>query len=58
MRECPYTHGVDASMCKVCNVRCGFDPREITRRKNKINKGEGLSVNTKSLHHLKIERSK
>lgn len=58
MNECPYGHGIVASTCKACNDRCGFDPREIKRRKNKINKGEGLSVNTSGLRYLKIGRSK
>ena len=58
MRECPYSPGVDASMCKGCSDRCGFDSREINRRKAKINKGEGLTPDRKGLRHLKIERSK
>ena len=58
MHDCPYNAGVLAATCKGCPENCGFDPKEIGRRKNKINKGEGLTTDRNGLRHLKIERRK
>lgn len=56
MRECKYNVGIDATACKKCNERCGFNQSEITRRKNRINKGAGLTVNANGLKQLKVKK--
>ena len=54
MFECPFNAGINATLCKECTLHCGFVPEEITRRKNAIAKGEGLTVNVCGLRRLKI----
>lgn len=54
MFECPFNAGINAALCKECTLHCGFVPQEITRRKNAIAKGEGLTVNALGLRRLKI----
>ena len=56
MRECKYNIGIDATACKGCNEHCGFNQSEITRKKNRINKGAGLTVNANGLKQLKVKK--
>lgn len=56
MVSCPYNPYIRNDMCKKCTTHCGFRSEEIKRRKRKIDKGNGLSVNAKGLRYLKIER--
>ena len=54
MLDCPYTSGVNATLCKDCSLHCGFVSAEIVRRKKMINEGLGLTKNAVGLRQLKI----
>ena len=56
MTECPFNAGINAMQCKECSKRCGFAPKEITRRKRAINEGLGLTKNKNGLRRLVIKR--